>query len=33
MCLLLIMCASTKLAHKQGGGKGDVDTLRWHPVA
>ena len=32
MCLLLILCASTKLAHRQGGGQRDVETLRCHCV-
>ena len=32
MCLLLIPCAGTKLAHRQVSGQGDVDTLRWHCV-
>ena len=26
MCLLLILCANTKLARRQGGGQRDVDT-------
>ena len=32
MCLLLILCAGTKLACRQGGGRDDVDTLRRHHV-
>ena len=32
MCLLLIPCAGTKLSRRQGGGQGDVDTLRLHHV-
>ena len=32
MCLLLILCASTKLARRQGGGQRDVETLGRHRV-
>ena len=32
MCLLLILCASTKLARRQGGGQRDVETLCLHRV-
>ena len=32
MCLLLIRCASTKLARRHGGGQHDVETLHGHRV-